>query len=145
VLAALQQFYSLARTYRAGRLRQNANAGASEGDIAMRTAALSLALLLSTAANAESASKHFCLNASLIAGTGVIDENTIIYRMNNGKVWKNTLRTSCPNLKFAGGFSEVIRSDEICANQQFIAVLGTGNTCQLGDFSPVDTAQPKSN
>jgi hypothetical protein len=109
----------------------------------MKTAAFSLGLLLlSAVADAEPAPKHFCLNASLIAGTGVIDENTIVFRMNDGKVWKNTLHTSCPNLKFARGFSQVIRSGEICANQQFITVLGTGNTCQLGDFSPVETVQP---
>jgi len=74
-----------------------------------------------------------CLEASLVDSTGVIDDRTILFHMRNGTVWKNTLRQSCANLKFRRGFSEVVRSGVICANKQIISVLGTKNTCQLGD------------
>ena len=76
-----------------------------------------------------------CLEASLVDSTGVIDDRTILFHMRNGTVWKNTLRQSCANLKFRRGFSEVVRSGEICANKQIISVLGTKNTCQLGHFT----------
>jgi hypothetical protein len=105
-----------------------------------------LALTVATVADAApDNSSPKCLMASLVDGTGVIDENTVIFRMKDGTVWKNTLRQSCPNLKFAQGFSEVIRSDEICANQQIIHVLGTGNVCQLGAFSRATPPKPQTN
>ena len=84
----------------------------------------------------------FCLEAHSVWGTDVVDEKTIIFRMRDGTVWKNTLKQSCPNLKFQRGFSEVVRSGQICANRQIISVLGTHNPCQLGDFTRVSQSSP---
>lgn len=108
----------------------------------MKVVSLAIAMLLG-AASASSAGSDSpdvvagpaCLEASLVDSTGVIDDRTILFHMRNGTVWKNTLRQSCPNLKFRQGFSQVVRSGEICANKQIISVLGTKNTCQLGDFT----------
>jgi hypothetical protein len=83
-----------------------------------------------------------CLEASSVDSTGVIDDRTILFHMRNGTVWKNTLRQSCTSLKFRRGFSEVVRSGEICANKQIISVLGTKNTCQLGDFTLAGRPSP---
>jgi hypothetical protein len=127
------------------------HSGAFEEDIDMKSIPLSLSLfvliaLVGTASRAaDTSAKRTCLSASMVRGTDVVDGHTIIYRMRDGKVWKNTLHVDCPNLKFAQGFSQVIRTDEICANQQFIRVLGTGNTCQLGDFTLVETPKPQAN
>jgi hypothetical protein len=101
--------------------------------------------LLASTANADSngaTSRPFCLEASSVWSTGVIDEKTILFQMRNGTVWKNTLKQSCPNLKFQRGFSEVVRSGQICANRQIISVLGTHNPCQLGDFTRVSQSSP---
>jgi len=108
----------------------------------MKIVPLALGVLLgaASACNAGSDSRGAaagptCLEASLVDSTGVIDDRTILFHMRNGTVWKNTLRQSCANLKFRRGFSEVVRSGVICANKQIISVLGTKNTCQLGDFT----------
>ena len=77
-----------------------------------------------------------CLQASMIDHTTVISDREILFTMKDHKVWKNTMRQSCPNLKFERGFSEVIRGGTICANMQSIRVLHDGNPCILGDFTP---------
>jgi hypothetical protein len=116
----------------------------------MKSATLALGVLLSAmlpgGAGAESSGAATpgpaCLQASSVDSTGVIDEKTILFHMRNGTVWKNTLRQSCPNLKFQRGFSEIVRGGEICANKQIISVLGTRNPCQLGAFTLVSKPSP---
>ncbi|HWA31162.1 MAG TPA: DUF6491 family protein [Rhizomicrobium sp.] len=103
--------------------------------LAMTAALLGASASFAAATTGNATSKPFCLDATSVAGTGVIDDRTILYRMRDGKVWKNTLRQSCPNLAFRQGFSEIVRGGQICANQQIISVLGTNNPCQLGDFT----------
>jgi hypothetical protein len=63
-----------------------------------------------------------CLTATDVDSTSVIDNHTIVFRMNNGALWKNTLQTDCPGLKMAGGFDYVIRGSTVCANEQTIRV-----------------------
>jgi hypothetical protein len=114
----------------------------------MKSASLALGVLFfalsASGATAESggAAGPACLQASAVSSTGVIDDRTILFHMRNGTVWKNTLRESCPNLKFRRGFSEIVRSDEICANKQIISVLGTQNPCQLGEFTLASRPSP---
>ncbi len=115
----------------------------------MRLVPLTFAVLLSAlpactafADSNDASSRPVCLEASSVWSTGVIDEKTILFHMRNGTVWKNTLKQSCPNLKFRRGFSEVVTSGQICANRQIISVLGTHNPCQLGDFTRVSQSSP---
>jgi hypothetical protein len=108
----------------------------------MRIASLTLvfALALPAAAWADTApanSNHICIDGADVNYTSIPDDQTILFHMNNGKVWRNTLRRSCPNLKFERAFSQVIRGGEICANAHMIRVLHEGNICALGDFSLV--------
>ncbi|MEI9995270.1 MAG: hypothetical protein WDM91_11800 [Rhizomicrobium sp.] len=98
-------------------------------------AALAAAIAACASQAAEPDGNKICLEASAVSGTTVLDDRTILFRMRDGRVWKNTLRRECPQLKFWGGFDEVIRGDEICANQQIIRVLQTKLPCQLGAFS----------
>lgn len=115
----------------------------------MKTALLTLGMLLGAASassagadSRDSVAGPACLDASSVDSTGVIDDRTILFHMRNGTVWKNTLRQDCTSLKFRRGFSQVVRSGEICANKQVISVLGTGNRCQLGDFTLVSRPSP---
>jgi anthranilate phosphoribosyltransferase len=88
--------------------------------------------------------KHpICISGTDIESTSVPDDNTIVYHLRNGQVWKNTLKATCPQLKFEHAFTEVIRGGEICANAQMIRVHETGSICALGDFTLVSTA-PKN-
>jgi hypothetical protein len=67
--------------------------------------------------------------------THVVDRQTILFYMRDGKVWKNTLRTPCMGLLFHG-FEFVTHQDEVCSNAQSIRVITTGEVCQLGPFTP---------
>jgi anthranilate phosphoribosyltransferase len=86
---------------------------------------------------------QICINGTDIESTSVPDDNTIVYHLRNGQIWKNTLKAPCPNLKFEHAFTQVIRASQICANAQMIRVHETGNMCALGDFTLVSAA-PKS-
>jgi hypothetical protein len=112
----------------------------------MKFVPLTFAILLVSAtgvwADSNAGPGPACLEAHDVYSTGVIDDRTILFHMRNGTVWKNTLRQSCPNLKFRQGFSEVVRSGVICANKQIISVLGTRNTCQLGEFTLASQSIP---
>jgi hypothetical protein len=110
------------------------------------TLCLSGLLLAGAPARADSTtakSNDVCLDAGHVDHTAVVDDQTILFYMRGGKIWKNTLRQKCPSLKFEQGFSEDILSDEICSNRQMIRVLQTGASCSLGAFTPY-TPPPKS-
>jgi hypothetical protein len=98
------------------------------------------ALVLVVSAPAEvpapPASSSLCINARNIQRTEVQDDRTIVFHMRDGKVWQNRLRRICPMLK-TSSYTQVLHSDQVCANQQFIHVTQTGDTCSLGDFTLV--------
>ena len=95
-----------------------------------------LAMLLAIAAGSFSAvaAAPVCLNSYYIDRTTVVDAKTILFRMKNGTVWRNTLRTSCSGLLF-NGFSYTLQTLDICDNLQTIEVLRTGEVCVLGKFT----------
>lgn len=79
--------------------------------------------------------------------THVVDPQTILFYMRDGKIWKNTLRGPCPGLLYHG-FNFVTHQDEICSNAQSIQVIVTGEVCQLGYFTlyvPPPPPPPASN
>lgn len=76
-----------------------------------------------------------CLRTNYIDSTRVVDPRTILFRMKDGKVWRNSLRTPCLGLKFYG-FRYETRFMEICGNAQSIRVLTTNEVCSLGNFAP---------
>ena len=80
-----------------------------------------------------------CLNVTEIQNTQAVDRRTIIYKMRDGKVWRNTLPVDCPTLVgfSAGGYSQVTHTDFICANSQMIKTQ-SGNVCRLGEFTRVN-------
>jgi hypothetical protein len=82
-----------------------------------------------------------CLNLRNIQRTEVQDDRTILFHMRDGKVWQNRLRQICPMLKTSPWTQVLHGADQVCSNQQFIHVLQTGNTCSLGDFTPVAPGQ----
>ena len=63
-----------------------------------------------------------------------INSKTIDFRMNDGTVYRNALRTPCQGAPFSG-FSYVVRGGQICDNLQFIRVLRTHEICMLGAFT----------
>ena len=80
---------------------------------------------------------NVCLNVTQIQRTEVPDDQTIIFHMRDGKIWRNRLRTVCPMLKISP-YTQKVNGDLVCSNSQFIHVTLTGNDCVLGEFSPVE-------
>jgi hypothetical protein len=105
-----------------------------------------VALLLAHRTSAQALSPPqtagVCLNGTDIEYTQTPNDQTVVFHMRDGKVWRNTLKTPCPNLKFEHAFSETIRGGQICANQQIIRVQQTGNFCALGDFTLIGSPRP---
>ena len=99
-------------------------------------AALVLAVSAPAAVPAPPASSSLCISANNIQRTEVQDDQTILFHMRDGKVWQNRLRRLCPMLK-TSPYTQLLRSDLVCANQQFIHLTRTGDTCALGDFTLV--------
>lgn len=100
-------------------------------------AALVLAVSAPTAeVPAPSGQSSLCISARNIQRTEVQDDRTILFHMRDGKVLQNRLRQICPMLK-TSPWTQVLHSDQVCANQQFIHVTQTGDTCALGDFTLV--------
>jgi hypothetical protein len=75
--------------------------------------------------------------------THVVDPQTVLFYMSDGKVWKNSLRSPCPGLMFHG-FAFLTHQDEVCSNAQGIRVIETGEVCQLGAFTSY-TPPPAAN
>lgn len=63
------------------------------------------------------------------------EDNSLLFHMKNGKIWKNHLRSPCNGLSF-NGFSYVNHTGQICGNFQSIQVLQNGQVCLLGPFTP---------
>lgn len=85
---------------------------------------------------ARAAGGDICLQTGHIDHTVVVDGRTILFYMNDRKVWKNTLNSECPGLKFERAFSEEIRGGMVCSSHQMIRVMHRGNWCSLGAFTP---------
>jgi hypothetical protein len=90
-----------------------------------------------------------CVNIRNIRQTRVHDDKTIDFVMNGGKVYRNTLPNSCPQLGFERAFSYQTSQSQLC-NVDIITVLvqaggpRRGASCGLGKFTPIELApKPK--
>ena len=93
-------------------------------------AALAIAML------GTSAQAAVCLQSYQIRETSVKDTHTILFHMQNGSVWRNTLRAECPGLKWYGFVYSLRGTNEICSNMESIRILRTHEVCMLGEFTP---------
>ena len=103
-------------------------------------AASAIALSAAVPVQAQNApSNNVCFSATEILNTQAIDRRTILFRMKDGSVWRNTLITPCPDLVAfsAGGFASVVHAEFICSNRHRI-VTQSGNVCRLGAFTRVN-------
>ena len=84
-------------------------------------------------------SNDVCFSATEIDHTQAIDRRTILFKMKDGSVWRNTQITPCPDLVAfsAGGFVSVVHAEFICSNRHRI-VTQSGNVCRLGAFTRVN-------
>ena len=97
-------------------------------------AAIASALAALTIATSAGAAP-VCLQTQYIQNTSIPNSRTILFHMKDGTTWRNTLRNSCPDLKWYG-FTYVVHGEtEICDNLLAIHTLYGGDTCLLGAFT----------
>jgi hypothetical protein len=85
-----------------------------------------------------------CVQASSIRETRVRDDSTIDFYMLGGKVYRNKLPHSCPELGFEERFGYSIVNNQLCS-VDIIHVIHSppsipGVSCGLGDFQPITGA-----
>lgn len=111
--------------------------------------AAAAAALLATAAQAQpaqtSSSGQVCIDTIHIDHTTFPDSGTILFHMDNHKIWKASLNGHCPGLKFNGFIYEPTPPHHICGNLQTIKVIETGSICTIGpleQFTPAPKEKP---
>ena len=86
-----------------------------------------------------------CIRQSGIQDTHVRDDRTIDFVMKGGRIYRNTLPFTCPNLGFDKAFAHRAPNDEYCSGDTITVIItGTpipGATCGLGAFQPIERAQ----
>src|SRR3954466_3712578 len=87
----------------------------------------------------NAASNNVCFSVTEIVSTKATDRRTILFKLKDGTVWRNTLISDCPDLVSfsAGGFTHVTHAEYICSNQHRI-ITQSGNVCRLGNFTRVN-------
>ncbi|HEX4505008.1 MAG TPA: hypothetical protein VH722_04690 [Alphaproteobacteria bacterium] len=108
------------------------------------TAALFGAVAATASLPAMAAGKSVCLQTQLIDHTEVPNDNTILFYMRGHKLYKADLINKCVGLSInSRGFSytpTIPGSNEICSNLLTIRLNDTGQTCLVGEITPVEKA-----
>lgn len=85
-----------------------------------------------------------CINRSQLRNTVVRSERVIDFEMHGGKVYRNTLRQSCPGLNFDRAIAYETSIDQLCTQQIVYSLQNVGGVprrgagCSLGEFVPVE-------
>jgi len=108
------------------------------------TAALFGAVAATASLPALAAGKSVCLPTNQIDHTETPNDQTIMIYMRGHKLYKADLVNKCVGLKFnTRGYTyepTVPGSNEICSNLWTIRLNDTGQTCLVGDITPVEAA-----
>ncbi len=81
-----------------------------------------------------------CISTSRIRNTHVVDDKTILFYMNGGDIYRNTLSFACPGLKRENRFSYKVSAGRLCGVdsirvlENFGGSLGPGISCGLTEF-----------
>lgn len=85
-----------------------------------------------------------CVPIYSIDQTRVRNDHTIDFYMKGGKVYRNVLPYSCPELGFEERFSYKTSIQELCSSDVITVLTGPGishgATCGLGDFQEISGA-----
>ncbi|GEM_PF-1384579 len=94
-----------------------------------------------TSAETLAVTTRDCVTTYNLRSTAVLDDQTILFQLRDGSVWKNTLDFSCPSLGFREAFSYVSRGSQLCdldTIKVFEPYGNSGVTCGLGKFELQD-------
>ncbi len=102
---------------------------------------------------ASEAPAEQCVQLTRIREAKVVDDRTIDFILRDGKVLRNTLPSSCPQLGFEKAFSYSTSISQLCSVDIITVIIQgggprTGASCGLGKFVPYtpipkDPAAPK--
>lgn len=90
-----------------------------------------------------------CISRSQVRNTMIRSDRVIDFEMQGGKVYRNTLRSSCPGLGFERALFYETSIDQLCTPQIVYALqtiggnLQRGAGCSLGEFVPVEYVKDK--
>jgi hypothetical protein len=91
----------------------------------------------------ESTDVKRCVQLNRIDHTDVVDESTLLFYMNDGKIYRNHLPIRCPQLKSEDRFMYRVSLPQLC-DTDIITVLTTigpgfmpGASCGLGRFQEI--------
>lgn len=95
------------------------------------------------AANVTGAAEN-CINRDQVRNTVVRNDRVIDFEMIGGKVYRNTLRNSCPGLGMDRAITYETSISQLCTPQIIYSLQNIGGTvqrgagCSLGEFVPVE-------
>ncbi len=84
-----------------------------------------------------------CIDRSQVRNTVVRSDRVIDFEMLGGKVYRSTLRNSCPSLNFDRAITYETSIDQLCTPQIIYSLQNIGGNlqrgagCSLGEFVPV--------
>lgn len=85
-----------------------------------------------------------CINRDQVRATVVRSNRVIDFEMNGGKVYRNTLKSSCPGLGWDRAITYETSINQLCSPQiiysltNIAGVPQRGAGCSLGEFVPVE-------
>lgn len=86
-----------------------------------------------------------CITLTQIQRSEVVNDETILFHLRNGRIKKATLAFGCPSLKFYDSFSYRVYSNRLCARVDVIVSRG-GAHCpiaEISDYAPAEK-QPEA-
>lgn len=105
---------------------------------------LVLGAVLGFAASAqEAAAPQDCIDLMRLDRTDVVDDQTILFYMNNRDVLLNSLPGKCPGIRSEGRFMYRVTMNRLCSSDLITVIyqagfgLTEGPSCRLGKFEPV--------
>lgn len=85
-----------------------------------------------------------CIMRDQVRATVVRSDTVIDFEMNSGKVYRNTLRSSCPGLGMDRAVTYETSINQLCSPQIVYSLTNIGGVpqrgagCSLGEFVPVE-------
>lgn len=91
----------------------------------------------------EAAAPKDCIDLVRLDRTDVIDDQTILFYMDNRDVFLNSLPSKCPGIGFEERFMYRVSMNRLCSTDLITVIyqagfgLTEGPSCRLGKFEPV--------
>lgn len=88
-----------------------------------------------------------CISTTRLDRTKVVDDETVLFYMRGGDIYRNRLSRSCPGLEREKRFTYRVYGNQLCRVDTITVLesrafgLTDGFTCALGDFQPISVAE----